>query len=149
MTEAKYLRSSVSPAHSLRNPAAQAAGAKKKLLAFRGPRLAWALVAFLVLFSLFMVWQYHEAKVAVSAPAATQKQANDLVGRVGKLILLPTDEKPTVIAVKDASKLRSQQFYANAQNGDVTLVYPRHHKAILYRPSRNIIVNVATVTVNQ
>jgi hypothetical protein len=112
-------------------------------------RLPWILVAALILFSLFMFGQYRQAQhklQATKAPAAGQQTA-EIVRRVSKLILLPTGETPTVVTVKDAAKLKGEQFYADAQNGDVTLVYGQHKRAILYRPSANIIVNVANVTV--
>lgn len=112
-------------------------------------RLPWFLVFVLVLLSVFLLQQYREAKQKLQAPtpASKAKQVNSVVSRVGKLIILPTGEKPTVITVKDASKLKGEQFYANAKDGDVTLVYPQHKKAVLYRPSDNIIVNVAAVNV--
>jgi hypothetical protein len=77
----------------------------------------------------------------------SSRQVNDVISRVSKLIILPQDEKPTIVTVKDASKLKGEQFYAEARNGDVTLVYSQAKKAILYRPSANVIVNVANVTV--
>lgn len=80
--------------------------------------------------------------------AATQAEVDALVAQVGKLISLPSDEKPTVATVTDASKVKDQPFFTKAQNGDKVLIYQKAQKAILYRPSGNIIVEVGAVNIN-
>ena len=80
--------------------------------------------------------------------AAAQAEVDALVSQVGKLIALPTDEKPTVATVTDASKVKDQSFFTKAQNGDKVLIYQKAQKAILYRPSTNIIVEVGAVNIN-
>src|SRR4051812_31442361 len=45
------------------------------------------------------------------------------VAAVGKLIVLPTDEDPTVATVTDPSKLQNQTFFAHAKVGDKVLLY--------------------------
>lgn len=110
----------------------------------------WLVVVALLLFSVFMYYEYHQAKHAIqkTAPAANKQQVDNVVARVGKLIILPTDEKPSTLAtVSNASKLKDQAFFANAKDGDKVLVYTKHKQAILYRPSTNQLVNVSTVTV--
>lgn len=80
--------------------------------------------------------------------AAAQAEVDALVAQVGKLIALPTDEKPTVATVTDATKVKDQPFFAKAENGDKVLIYQKAQKAILYRPSNNIIVEVGAVNIN-
>jgi len=80
--------------------------------------------------------------------AAAQAQINDTIAKVGKLITLPTDEKPTVATVTDASKVKDQQFFQNAQNADVVLIYTKAQKAILYSPTENKIIEVGAVNIN-
>ncbi|QQG41616.1 MAG: hypothetical protein HYV90_05690 [Candidatus Woesebacteria bacterium] len=80
--------------------------------------------------------------------AAVQAEVDALVAQVGKLISLPDDEKPTVATVTDASKVKDQPFFAKAQNGDKVLIYQKAAKAILYRPSTNMIVEVGAVNIN-
>lgn len=72
-----------------------------------------------------------------------QSLINDTVNKVGKLILLPTGEQPTLAVVNDASKYNNVAFFKNAANGDRLLVYAQAHEAILYRPSINKIIAVA------
>jgi len=80
--------------------------------------------------------------------AAAQAEVDTLVAQVGKLIALPTDEKPTVATVTDALKVKDQPFFQKAVNGDKVLIYQKAQKAILYRPSNNIIVEVGAVNIN-
>lgn len=81
--------------------------------------------------------------------AAAQAEVDALTAQVGKLINLPTDEKPTVATVTDASKVKDQSFFKNAQNGDKVFIYQKAQKAILYRPSENRIIEVGAVNINQ
>lgn len=67
------------------------------------------------------------------------------VMQVGRLMVLPTDETPTLATVSDPEKLRDQAFFANAQKGDKVLVYSNAKKAILYSPSLNKIIEVAPI----
>ncbi len=86
------------------------------------------------------------SKLSQSQPSATD-DAKQLNSEVGKLIELPTDETPTVATVVDASKVKSQAFFANAQNGDRVLLYSKSSKAILYRPSTKKIIEVAPINI--
>jgi uncharacterized protein HemX len=76
---------------------------------------------------------------------ATADEATELNNEVGKLIQLPADEVPTVATVIDAAKVKSQAFFASAQNGDKLLLYSKSGKAILYRPSTKKIIEVAPI----
>lgn len=68
------------------------------------------------------------------------------VERVGKLILLPTDEEPQIIPIADALKLKDQPFFKNARDGNILLIYSKNKKAILYDPQVNQIINVAPLS---
>src|SRR3989344_9020923 len=68
---------------------------------------------------------------------------------VGKLMMLPSDETPTVATVSDVEKLKNQPFFAASQNGDKVLIFSQAKKAILYRPSTNMIIDVAPVNLGQ
>ena len=72
-------------------------------------------------------------------------QTNEILDKVGALIELP-NEQPSVATVSDASKLRDQQFFKNAQNGDAVIIFPNAQKAILYRPSTDKIIEIAVYT---
>ncbi|HVW23307.1 MAG TPA: hypothetical protein VHB51_02405 [Candidatus Saccharimonadales bacterium] len=103
----------------------------------------WLLVIVLIAVSLFLFQQYREAKDKLQHQSGASQQAAGVISRVRKLVVLPANEKPTVATVQDASKLRSQTFFANARNGDKVLIYANEKEAILYRPSTNQIVTIA------
>lgn len=81
--------------------------------------------------------------------AAAQEEVNRYVQEVGELYALPENEQPSVATVNDKEKLKDQPFFANAENGDVTLIYAQSKLAILYRPSTKQLVNVSSVTINE
>lgn len=76
-----------------------------------------------------------------------KKEAASLVEKVGKLIILPEGEEPTVATVSDPEKLKNQQFFANAKAGYKVLIYTNSKKAILYDPALNKIVEVAPLNI--
>ena len=78
---------------------------------------------------------------------AAEKEATDLVAEVGKLILLPAGEEPTIATVSDPEKLRDQPFFAQAKTGDKVLLYTNAKKAYLYDPVAHKILEVAPVNV--
>ncbi|HEX3099746.1 MAG TPA: hypothetical protein VHQ41_02115 [Patescibacteria group bacterium] len=127
----------------------------QQLPASRFPRwLPWLVIAIfiltiLVLGGLFWRSQHQLNKLkngsAQQNQSATQNQddAKQLVQQVGKLIILPTDEDPTIATVSDLNKLKDQPFFTKAQVGDKVLIYSKAKKAILYRPSSNQIIELA------
>lgn len=87
-----------------------------------------------------------EARRLLESPtAASQQEAKELSAKVGKLLETPPDEQPTVITVIDKEKVKTQNFFARAENGDKVLVYTAAKKAVLYRPSTNKIIEVGPV----
>ena len=99
----------------------------------------------------FFAYKYHQAnqqaKLLANPKAAASAQIDDLVAKVGKLVVLPTGEKPTVATVTDISKLQGQAFFAPAQNGDKVLIYTQAKKAVLYRPSENKVIEIAPLNI--
>jgi len=79
----------------------------------------------------------------------TEQDTKDLTVKVGKLIVLPADETPTIATVEDKTKLSDQAFFASAENGDKLLIYTKAQKAIIYRPSTNQIINVGPLSIEQ
>jgi len=98
-----------------------------------------------IIAAVYFYIQYSNIKT--NPQQVSQQEATDLVARVGKLILLPTDEVPTIATVTDPQPLKNQPFFANAQKGDRVLIYTGAKKAILYNPTENKIVEVAPVNI--
>lgn len=75
------------------------------------------------------------------------QEAQAIVDKLALLMVLPTDEKPTVATVVDVDALRKENptFYKDAKNGDRLIIYST--KAILFRAEDNKIINVAPVQI--
>lgn len=97
----------------------------------------------------FAIIKYPDALGLSKGQAQAQAEVDMLVADVGKLLALPTDEKPTVATITDVEKLKEQVFFKNAMNNDKVLIYTKAKKAILYRPSEKKIVEVGAVNINQ
>jgi hypothetical protein len=80
-------------------------------------------------------------------PVTPEEDVKITVAAVGKLMMLPADEVPTVASVADITQLTNQPFFTRAQNGDKVLIYNNKKQAILYRPSTNMIIEVAPINV--
>ncbi len=77
-----------------------------------------------------------------------QEENAKIIESVGKLVLLPEGEAPTIATVTDPDKLKAEQaFFARAMEGDKVLIYTRALKAIMYRPSENKIIEVAPLVI--
>ncbi|OGH07510.1 MAG: hypothetical protein A2171_02355 [Candidatus Levybacteria bacterium RBG_13_35_9] len=110
------------------------------------------IVVVLIITGGFVYYKNQIAKSQVSQQTLSltqqkEQENNDLIEKVGKLILLPTNEQPTIATITDKSQLSTQPFFNNAVDGDRVLVYANAKKAILYRPSTNKIIEVAPVNI--
>jgi hypothetical protein len=90
-------------------------------------------------------YQYQKNQSLLKNPQkAKLNEVSDLVEKVGKLIKLP-NEAPQVATVSDVTKLRDQSIFKNAQNGDKVLIFSQTKRAIVYRPSENVIIEVGNL----
>lgn len=78
--------------------------------------------------------------------AKAKEDSRKLVEEVGKLVILPEGEEPTIATVTDPSKLADQPFFANAKPGDKVLIYQEASRAILYRPDDKKVIEIAPLT---
>lgn len=88
------------------------------------------------------------SKLSGTPTANGAQQVSELTKQIGAVFQLPTGETPTLATVSDASKVRSQAFFKDTQNGDKVLLYSKAGEAILYRPSTKKIISVAPVNLN-
>ncbi|MFA7244564.1 MAG: hypothetical protein WC070_00055 [Candidatus Magasanikbacteria bacterium] len=79
----------------------------------------------------------------------SENELNKVLKSVSKLMVLPTDEVPTMATVLDKSKLVGQSFFAEVENGDKLLAFTSSMQAIIYRPSTNKIIKVGPIYINQ
>jgi hypothetical protein len=83
-----------------------------------------------------------------SGTGSGQRQIDIAVSKIGRHILLPSGEQPTLATINDVSKYSSVEFFKNATDGDQLLVYAQARQAILYRPSIDKIIAVAPLDPN-
>ncbi len=76
---------------------------------------------------------------------AANQETQRLQEKIGKLVELPQNETPTLATVADKGRLAAQPFFKNAENGDKVLIYTQSKKAVLYRPSTDKVIEVASV----
>lgn len=88
-------------------------------------------------------YELYTLKSPVYQQKAAEKQTQNLVKKISKLMVLP-EGTPQVVVVQDAETIKKQQlFFKNAENGDFVLLYT--DTAILYSPSKDKIVNVGPI----
>ncbi|TSC85119.1 MAG: hypothetical protein G01um101413_503 [Parcubacteria group bacterium Gr01-1014_13] len=92
---------------------------------------------------------YNKVKeLKVNPQKISQEENQKIIDAVGKLVLLPEGEAPTIATVTDPEKLKGQQaFFARAAAGDKVLIYTGALKAIMYRPSENKIIEIAPLVI--
>ncbi len=116
----------------------------ESLRRFFVPRTIIITLAFLLMVSATgAVYFYRQA--TADPQKAGQQDLENTIKKVGRLMVLPEGEQPTLATVSDPEKLRDQQFFANAQKGDKVLVYTNARKAILYSVSLNKIIEVGPI----
>jgi hypothetical protein len=75
-------------------------------------------------------------------------QVQEVIGLIGKFMVVPTDEKPSVVVLKDVASLEAQQsFYHGAKDGDILILYST--RAIIYDAAANKLVAMGPVQRNE
>jgi hypothetical protein len=107
-----------------------------------------SLLALMIAGIFYWKWQGARQDPKKFLEQQSKREIEAVVAKVGKLLVLPQDEMPTVLTIENRDDLdTSQEFLSLAENGDKLLLYQDSKKAILYRPRTNQIVNVAPINV--
>lgn len=69
------------------------------------------------------------------------------IALVSRHLVLPEGDTPTLATVSDPEKLKDQPFFSRATKGDKVLIFSLSHKAILYNPALDKIIEVAPINV--
>ena len=118
--------------------------------------LRYLVAIVLIVFAGWSFYNYQQTKKEVvrlstieGQREVQQQEVIDLLDQVKKHMLLPEDEEPTVATVTNIDELKSQQpFFEQANNGDKVIIYVNSHKAIIYSPEKDMIINVGTLIVD-
>lgn len=124
---------------------------KRGKVTWRRALATTAALAAIVLLTVFG-FKYNDAQnradqLSSDPQAAARAAIVQITKEVGKIVVLPANETPTLATVNDASKLKGQAFFANAQNDDKVLIYTQAKLAVLYRPSVKKIINIAPLNI--
>lgn len=97
----------------------------------------------------FFEYQKSQEKLKVLGSQQEGAKTEDarLTDAIGRLMVLPHGESPTIATVTDKDRLKTQPFFAQAENGDKVLIYSKAKKAILFRPSINKIIDVTSIAI--
>ncbi len=87
-----------------------------------------------------------ELKKLSNPKESAQNETQTLITQIGRTVELPAGEAPTLATVNDATRLKNQEFFKDAQNGDKVLIYSKAGKAILYRPSSKKTIQAAPIS---
>ena len=98
--------------------------------------------------AIYFYFQYQQTQTQLNKSTIGNEQAA-LISEVGKLIVLPSGEQPTVATVSDISRLKGQSFFIHARDGDKVLIYSKAQEAILYDPLAGKIVEVGPISLTQ
>ncbi len=124
---------------------------EKKAVTTKKPasRRLVALLIIITLGSIGLAFYFYmqNVKFTRDPQKVAQEETDQLVSRVGELIVLPEGEIPTIATVTDPEKLKDQPFFSKAKNGDKVLIYTNAKKAILYDPTQNKIIEVAPLNI--
>lgn len=118
--------------------------------------LLWSLL-FVILIGLgWSVFNYYKTSQQLAvltdpklASELNKKQTEEVLAKVGKLIIFPKDKNAVVATINDVELLSTNQdFYREAHNGDKLIIFPSSKKAIIYDEDDNRIVNVGPIVYN-
>ena len=112
---------------------------------FNQNKLVIILVVLLIGSGVAMLQMYKQLGALKNPEKIAQEEVKKVVDEVSKLMVLPTNETPTIATVSDLTPLKGQLFFANASVGDKVLIYQGSAKAILYNPTLNKVVEVSPI----
>ncbi len=105
------------------------------------------LVSLIVLALFIVAIVYSVRHISPERKQAMENTA--LIQSIGKLMIIP-NEQPIVATINQAAVLiQEQPFYTGSQNGDKLVIFPKAQKAVIYSPSRDVIVNSGPFVINQ
>lgn len=113
-------------------------------------KIIWNIIVFLLLIGAIgaAIYFYMNYKQLKDNPQVVgQDEIRMVTEAVGKFMDLPEGEEANLATVLDKEKLKEQDFFKRAENGDKVLIYVKARKAILYRPSTKRVIEVAPLSI--
>lgn len=116
---------------------------------FKTPFGIGTVIVLLVVVAAVIVYFFAATREDVGLPNTSNlndAQLQQLVDEVSNLMVIPVGEVPVMALVSDASRLKEQPFFKNAENGDRVLIFKSTRQAILYRSSVKKIIAATTIS---
>jgi hypothetical protein len=101
------------------------------------------LIVLVIILALTSTYFYKKSRSLDTVDQASQAEVKSLIEKVSRILVVPTDETPTVATVSDPDALKGQAFFVGAKKGDKVLIYSNAKKAVLYDPVADKIITVA------
>lgn len=80
-------------------------------------------------------------------PKMDSDEIDKLLKKVGKHILLPENQEPTIATIQNADALISlQPFFYGSENGDKVLLY--EGRAFIYSPTKDKLINAGPIVID-
>lgn len=99
-----------------------------------------------ILLILLTVYKYYEySNLIKNSNNLLKIESEKIVKSIDAFYNLPKNETPTVATITNYKELDKTLFYKDAKNGDKIVIYTKNQLAIIYRPSINKIVSVASI----
>jgi hypothetical protein len=103
-----------------------------------------AVCSILLIIGILIFLKYQSTQMELNKLKSDPRLGSDVLTEVGKLMVLPEGETPTIATVTDVERLRTNQpFFNSAKNGDKVIVYSK--KAILYDPVAKKIIDTTII----
>ncbi len=75
--------------------------------------------------------------------SVNKNSSDQILADLGKLMVLPDNEQPTIATVSNPEFLKSVPFFDKAKIGDKVIIYVKSKEAILYDPIVKKVVQIA------
>ncbi len=85
------------------------------------------------------------AVVVLRQSSSGVPEVDQVLDKVGKHYVVPSDETPALITVVDGNKLTSAYLKKFAKTGDKVLLYKKQRRVVIYRPSVDKIVDIGVL----
>lgn len=95
----------------------------------------------------FMYYKTSNELNAIKNPekqkAILEKKISDVVSEISKVININSDDKPVFAGIVEDPEVlkKEQEFFKDAQVGDYVFVFEKTSKAMIWNPTKKIIVN--------
>jgi hypothetical protein len=102
----------------------------------------------LVLIGGYFGYRYWTSPKAIAA--RIEKQNMKMISDISKFMRLPQGDKPIFYEITDPVSIsKTQPFFSGSEKGDRLIIFPTSSKALIYNPTKKMIINVGPIQFDQ